>query len=154
MKKWQNIVVKVGKEKNWKFTVWYKNELYLKKEGKKSEEYPLSLYTVNPSNSPGAFQNCWFKNFLFLCSSSWSSGGGACCTVSQVCVPGGDSLFPPGFQAQWDLFTPWGLCSLVAPPLQGTRWNKEEQHQWQRPGLQLWSQLPAVTNAVSQSALA
>ena len=33
------------------------------------------------------------KNLLF-CPSCWSSGGGACCTDSQVCAPGGAALPP------------------------------------------------------------
>ena len=30
----------------------------------------------------------WPVHLLFTCSSSWSSGGGACCADSQVSVPG------------------------------------------------------------------
>ena len=59
------------------------NKLYWKKEGKKGENkqtnknkerYPLILYTVSPSTSPGAFQHCLVKNLLFPCPFSWSSG--------------------------------------------------------------------------------
>ena len=64
-----------------------------KKEGEKQTEirkqknkgeYPLILYTVNPSTSPGTFQCCLANNLFFPCPSSWSSGGGACCADFQV----------------------------------------------------------------------
>ena len=64
-------------------------QLYWIKEEKYMEGYPLVLYTVNPSTSPGASQHFWVKNLVFSCPSSWSSGGGACCADSQVCAPGG-----------------------------------------------------------------
>ena len=53
----------------------------------KNKEYPLILYTVNPSTSPGTFQCCLFNNLLFLCPSKWLSGGGVCCADCHVCAP-------------------------------------------------------------------
>ena len=63
-------------------------------KGKKKEGYPLVLYTVNPSTSPGAFQGYSVQNLLFPCPSSWSLGEGLLC--SQVCAPGGAALPPLG----------------------------------------------------------
>ena len=37
----------------------------------------LWFYTINSWTSPRTFQHRWVKNLLFLCPSSWSSGGGA-----------------------------------------------------------------------------
>ena len=56
MKRWQNIVVKVGKEKkNGNLQSDIKMSCPGKRELKKGG-YPLVLYTVNPSTFPGAFQ--------------------------------------------------------------------------------------------------
>ena len=74
-----------------------------KQTGKKEQrEYPLILYTVNPSTSPGTFQCCLVNNLLFPCPSSWSSGGGACCADSQVCAPGGAAQPSTRSTIQWD----------------------------------------------------
>ena len=68
--------------------------------------YPLVLYTVNPSTSPGALQRRLVKNLLFPCLSRWSSGGEACCADSQVCSPEGAAPPPARCTAQWELLTP------------------------------------------------
>ena len=66
------------------------------KKTKNKGEYPLILYTVNPSTSPGTFQCCLVNNLLFPCPSSWSSGRGACCANFR-CVHLGELLSPlPG----------------------------------------------------------
>ena len=44
------------------------------KQTKNKEGYPLVLYTVNLSTSPGAFQRCLVKHLLFPSPSSWSQG--------------------------------------------------------------------------------
>ena len=67
-----------------------------KQKTKNKGEYPLILYTVNPSTSPGTFQCCLVNNLFFPCLSSWSSGGGACCADFQVLALGGAPLPLPG----------------------------------------------------------
>ena len=67
-----------------------------KSKNKKQGEYPLILYTVNPSTSPGTFQCCLVNNLFFPCPSSWSSGGGACCADFQVLAVGGAAVPLPG----------------------------------------------------------
>ena len=47
-------------------------------------EYLLILYTLRPLTFPGS------------CTSSWSSGGGACCADFQVLALGGAPLPLPG----------------------------------------------------------
>ena len=65
-----------------------------KKTKQNTEGYPLVLYTINPSTSPGAFQRCWVKHLLFPCPSSWSSGGGAAVLILR-CVHLGELPRPP-----------------------------------------------------------
>lgn len=76
------------------------------KMGGGKEGYPLALYTINPSTSPGVLQQCLVKNSLFPGTSSWSSmGGSAELNLRCVCL-GGAAPPPTGCRAQWELFTP------------------------------------------------
>ena len=84
-----------------KQAVLEKGEKERKKKGgsnktKNKGEYPLILYTGNPSTSPGTFQCCLVNNLLFPCPSRWFSGGGACCADFQVLAVEGAALPLPG----------------------------------------------------------
>ena len=119
---------------------------------KKKEGYPLVLYTVNPSTSPGAFQRCSVKTWLFPCPSSWSSGGGAA-VLSLRCVHLGELPCPRQVSGSVEVVDPRGPCPLAAPLSQAggdtRRGNPTGRGQLPSPGVSSRSNHPS-----SQSALA
>ena len=106
------------------------------------EGYPLVLYTVDPSTSPGAFQRCWVGNSP--CPSSWSSGGGAgVCTLGSCPAP--CWVQGHGEPTSREARVPGGPSSghRVAPG--GTTTPAAARSPWP------WRAPPAVTPAISQA---
>ena len=107
-----------------------KNKLYWKKEEKQKETnkqtkkpkevYPLVLYTVNPSTSPGAFQDCSVKTLLSPIIPAGFLGEGPAVLMIR-CVQGSVGavyperpLFPGGPTLSRHRVTPGGTITLVA----------------------------------------
>ena len=114
-----------------------------KRKKKKEGGVPLVLYTINPLTFPGAFQCCLVKNLLFPCSSSWSSGGGSCCTDNQMFVS--EWRYPTPCQVariHVKLFALRRLCSLEASLLPGERRGKTGGGQISSPRAKSSSYVP------------
>ena len=152
MKRWYNVVVKVGKEKKLcKFLVWYKNALYWKR--KKGGISSSSIY-YKSFDFPWSFPALLGQELalpLFFQLVFWQRG--LLCWFSDKCIWGScpaPCRVPVSVEAVYPV-RPLFPGSAASPRHRGKRGGRQ---QWRWPEFQLWSQLSAVTNTGSQCAVA